>query len=196
MRQRQVIKADVRRMTISDLYLKGFSYRDIASKLKIGLKTIVDDMAIIRTEWQQYSVRKYDEWINEQLAKVDKIECEAWQGWERSQKDEISKEIKVDKDGRSGRKTRRGQAGSPRFLEIALACVNQRQKLIGLGNTEDFTNAKPDGEVIDGAATVVEVVVSDRSQIPAMMTAQQFITAQSSNANSHNPTSTDLPKTS
>ena len=34
--------------------------------------------------WQKETVKKYDDWVNMQLAKLDKIEVELWGEWEKS----------------------------------------------------------------------------------------------------------------
>ena len=65
-----------------------------------------------------------------QLSKLDLLEREAWDGWERSKQT--------------------GHAGDPRMLLMVLRCVERRCQILGLDAAKP-DGAKPDGAKPDGA---------------------------------------------
>ena len=58
---------------------------------------------------------------------------------------------------------RTGQYGDPRFLKIALECVERRCKLLGLDAPEKHQHTGADGRPL-----VMEVVVKDRAEASRM----------------------------
>jgi len=138
-----------RRASISELLLQGRNYRQIAQALKIrSTKTVHDDVQQILAEWQTEHKYNIDQWVALELGKVGRIEDHAWQSYERSLRDAetVSTETSLIKL-RGGRgkhafevpaeqtkhsRSVKGQAGDPRFLEVALRCVARRCELLGL----------------------------------------------------------------
>jgi hypothetical protein len=124
----------------TDLFLRGYSYRQIADLLnqrnaKMGLDyaivppmRVYKDLKQILINWKREHEENIDLYITKELSKLDKIEAELWDAWERSKKRIVSK-IR-----QSGLKTERSEtfAGNPRYLDLVLSVQQRRAKLLGL----------------------------------------------------------------
>lgn len=124
----------------TDLFLKGYSYRQISDLLnkrnaKMGLDyaivppmRVYKDLKQILINWKREHEENIDLYITKELSKLDKIESELWDAWERSKKRIVSK-IR-----QSGLKTERSEtfAGNPRYLDLVLSVQQRRAKLLGL----------------------------------------------------------------
>lgn len=67
-----------------------------------------------------------------ELAKLDRIEREAWAAWEWSPKPQQSAVILDDGAQQPTRKMLKNQNGDPRSLELAMKCVAARRAILGL----------------------------------------------------------------
>ena len=47
--------------------------------------TVCGDLKRVREAWRESSVRDFDELRSIELLKIERVEREAWAGWERSQ---------------------------------------------------------------------------------------------------------------
>lgn len=124
----------------TDLFLKGYSYRQISDLLnKRNAKMELDyaivppmrvykDLKQLLINWKREHEENIDLYITKELSKLDKIEAELWDAWERSKKRIVSK-IR-----QSGLKTERSEtfAGNPRYLDLVLSVQQRRAKLLGL----------------------------------------------------------------
>lgn len=124
----------------TDLFLRGYSYRQISDLLnqrnaKMGLDyaivppmRVYKDLKQLLINWKREHEENIDLYITKELSKLDKIEAELWDAWERSKKRIVSK-IR-----QSGLKKERGEtfAGNPRYLDLVLSVQQRRAKLLGL----------------------------------------------------------------
>lgn len=124
----------------TDLFLKGYSYRQISDLLnkrnaKMGLDyaivppmRVYKDLKQLLINWKREHEENIDLYITKELSKLDKIEAELWDAWERSKKRIVSK-IR-----QSGLKKERSEtfAGNPRYLDLVLSVQQRRAKLLGL----------------------------------------------------------------
>jgi len=123
------------RRRIADLYLKGWLQVDIAEEVGLSSPTVSRDLKALQAEWLKSSLMDFDEAKAREIAKIDRLEREYWTGWQRSLKDEET--IKEEGSATASKpskvtKTRKGQAGDPRFLDGVLKCVDRRCKIIGV----------------------------------------------------------------
>jgi len=143
-----------RRRQVANLYLQGKTQWAIARAVKVSQGTVSNDLAAVREDWLASALRDFDAMKAEELARLDRLEAVAWEGWERSCRDAVSthqrtvqeREVRrkaAGKNGTAGRsrmapvrkveqRTAKGQAGDPRFLERVAWCVETRLKLMGL----------------------------------------------------------------
>lgn len=124
----------------TDLFLRGYSYRQISDLLnqrnaKLGLDyaivppmRVYKDLKQLLINWKREHEENIDLYITKELSKLDKIEAELWDAWERSKKRIVSK-IR-----QSGLNKERSEtfAGNPRYLDLVLSVQQRRAKLLGL----------------------------------------------------------------
>lgn len=146
-----------RRVVITQRYLKGDYQADIARDLGVTQQQISKDLKAIRAAWLVSAVRDFDALKAQELARIDGVEREAWQAWERSRLDkEVSVTEQVEGEGSitvtkfpdgkeittrkklKARITREGQAGVPAYLTVILACIERRCKILGLDAPQKF----------------------------------------------------------
>ena len=141
------IKRD--RALITELYVKGWSFRKIAAHINsireysLSSQMIFYDMEQVRKEWRDRRDAAIDDHIAQELAKLDAVEYEAWEAWERSQKDAetiMKKTSYADENLSDDAKVfpleivhkRAGRIGDPRYLAIIKDCTVERRRLMGL----------------------------------------------------------------
>ena len=127
------------RRKIANLYLQGRIQADIGEELDINQSTVSRDLQALQEEWKNSSLIDIDEAKAKELAKVDRLEREYWDAWERSCEDEETKRLEGtlaagEEKGKTTKQvvTRKGQAGDPRFLTGIQWCIERRCKILGI----------------------------------------------------------------
>jgi hypothetical protein len=149
--------------SVVKMYLTGKSVLDISKKLGVSTDLIYKDMQLARKIWRKRNDRAAEALVAEEIAKIDRIEQAAWDGWEKSQKDavETSEDVTADNKKSTSKKTK-GQAGAAQFLTVALECVNKRCKMLKIGDYATEESTKLGG-------LMVEVVVDSQEEIAEIM---------------------------
>ena len=141
-------QVEARRLRVSELYLSGKSQYEIAAILTpefptpsgkpISQQLVANDLKCIRIEWRSSSVRNFDDARAQELARIDQVEHDAWQGWLRSvgKVKRIQHENGVGAQGAINKTTETTEfkAGDPRFLGIVQDCIKQRCEILGLNS--------------------------------------------------------------
>ena len=112
-----------RRQRVSDLYLQGRPLHSISEELRVPMTTLWRDLKAIQKEWRSSTIRNFDEQVEQELKKLDLVEREAWEAYERSKKPAQEAHVR-DNDPTRG--TKRYHAGRWYYF-CSLAC---RQKFI------------------------------------------------------------------
>lgn len=138
------MQKETRLLKVAQYYLEGHNQHEIGRKVGVATQTVSRDLKEVRARWRNEMIRDFGEAVARELAKLDKIEAEAWLAWRRTiGKHKITTEEEADKI--AGEAMLRGSkvsvkteslAGDPRFLEVALKCSAERRKLIGLDAPE------------------------------------------------------------
>jgi len=100
--------------------------------LRVSQPTICTDLQAIQRQWRDSALRDFDLLRERELKKLDRIEREAWDAWQRSQKPAQSAVFNVDGKGQKTQKWVVEQSGDPRFLEQVHKCITSRRALLGL----------------------------------------------------------------
>lgn len=164
------------RRRIADLYLRGWLQADIAAELKIDQSTVSRDLSALQEEWRQSTLVDLNEAKSKELAKVDQLEREYWEAWERSKENaevEVTEQIGTRRKLKQGEKDTgepaivperlkkykrvEGQSGNPSFLAGIQWCINKRCEILGL-NAPKNVDLTSGGEKIQQPITVIEVV--------------------------------------
>lgn len=137
--KRSKIQQERDRLTISELYLKGWSQWRIGEYLEVDQSTICRELKKIKQAWKAEAVRDYDLHVDEQLRRLAMLEAEHWEAWQRSQtaKEQSLSEKMAEAASGGDAKTKiqrrtETRIGDPRFLEGLLKCNQERSKLLDL----------------------------------------------------------------
>jgi hypothetical protein len=128
-----VLASEQRQARICEAYLAGDDIRTIAAAEGISKSAVHRDLQAVRRRWRAEADGKYGVWIDAQLARIDAIEGEAWEAYERSKRDAVT--VREEADGEdAGKRTveTKGQAGDAKFLRVMIDCVSERCRILGL----------------------------------------------------------------
>ena len=127
------------RRRIADLYLQGWLQADIAKEIERSPATVSRDIKALQGDWLASALIDFNEAKAQELAKIDRLEREYWQAWERSCEDAetVTEKARASKgserpDSVEKTKQAKGQAGDPRFLSGIQWCIEQRCKILGV----------------------------------------------------------------
>ena len=143
-------------LVVAEMYLKGRSMREIGLQIGVSISQVKYDLDAVRKEWREARPAEYSALVDEQLAKIDRLEREAWDAWESSKG--VQETTIVATEGTVGdgqqlpRKAtiRREQAhGNPAHWENAFRCVDRRCKLLGLDAPTRAEHSGPGGKPIE-----------------------------------------------
>lgn len=145
-------------VTISSLYARGFTQRQIAAELAksrpytLSHKTICRDIKDVIAQWRETMVQNVDDLKSAELLRINEIEREAWREWERSKtgKERTLAERRTggENPGEKASVTREGQCGDPRYLQVVQKCIEQRCEVLGLDAPTKLEHAGPNGAPI------------------------------------------------
>ena len=107
-RQKQTSIAQ-RRARVADWYCSGKTVYAIAELAGVHHATVTRDLAAIRQQWRDSAVRDFDAARAVELAKIDRLERQYWEAWEKSCKDAVVKTTERTGDDTKRRYQRTGQ---------------------------------------------------------------------------------------
>lgn len=121
------------RERISELLLKGWSQKKIAAEMGLSTYTVNRDVAAIERLRRIYMVKNLDEVRRRELAKIDLMEKEAWDAWERSKQPLKKKKTKsVSNIPTAMEKIEEERIGAKQYLDTIQWCIERRAQLLGL----------------------------------------------------------------
>ena len=146
----------------SELYLKGWSYRDIRQEIEdkynynLSLTSIARYVESLVNEWRKHRVEKLDDLKTVELQRINKLEETYWDAWQRSmegatktvEKQKAVPGKSVDKKGQMQDSMNVAHAekmksveeayGDPRFLHGIQWCISMRCKILGVEAPIEF----------------------------------------------------------
>lgn len=151
------------------LYLQGVSVRDIAKRVNVRASDVYMDLRFARKKWLKTIQASAEEYLTAEVEKINLIEAEAWEQWERSKLDAETKAIEKDVTGKTTKKTRsiKGQCGDPRYLDVALKCIDKRCRMLKIGEYTTETS-------LANAVKAVEVVVTSIEQANRILDYKEY----------------------
>jgi hypothetical protein len=174
-------QVEIDREFIGELYTQGLSHYAITNRLnssrpyKLSRQIVTTQIQGIIGEWRAKMLQAVDEKIADELARLNKIEREAWDAWERSKAEE-TKTTSEKSEGTNGRTLARvikaGRDGDPRFLMIVGNCVTERCKLLGLYAASKVEHGNADGTPLiipTAPAPVIRIVMGESPHMKELM---------------------------
>ena len=136
----------------SNLFLRGYTYREITEALNrdlsdrgvgytITLSMVYYDLQQTLIEWKRERLDNIDDYVTQELRKLDAMEVQAWEAWEASktgkmrtkEKTNKGRPIKTDAEDSDpeyygyNETATETSAGNPRFLDLLLN-IQQRRR--------------------------------------------------------------------
>ena len=125
---------------IADWYIRGWTHLQMTDALnaahyegrELSRRMISYDVQKMLKRWRDKAVGDVGVRKAEELARIDRLETEYWEAWDRSK--ESSKTVQAKKGGESQTviQTVKDSDGDPRYLQGVQWCIEQRCKIIGL----------------------------------------------------------------
>lgn len=160
---------------VAKLFKRGYSYADIQREVReqlgmdsgYSLRTVHKDVHTLLEEWRETRIDDMDKAMQAELARLNEMEKEAWQEWDKSKLDHEKKRAKQQRvSGEGGDDAVRMEQqreevvgfGDPRYLDIVHKCGIERRKMLGLYSPEKkdisgeftFANFLMETSVTDG----------------------------------------------
>ncbi len=148
------LQVQQRRKTVARLYLQHRTQWEIAREVGVNQATVSRDLKAIQAEWQKERLEDFLQAKLRELARIDQLEREYWEAWERScEPREVKTQEKIDR-GEGGQKDSRLRAGmrterrdgNPAFLDGVQWCLEYRAKVLGIFAPTKIAPVTPDGK--------------------------------------------------
>lgn len=128
-----------RRKHVAEMYLKGQGQLEIAEKLNVDQSTISRDLKAIHEEWRLSAIRDFDLAKQIELERINRLEQEYWEAWEKSKSEKQISNKKSSKRSTSSQpdyveiQVRTEQReGEARYLQGIQWCISERCRILGL----------------------------------------------------------------
>jgi len=159
-----------RRATVARLYTQGVTQMKIADYLGVSQSVISADLKIIRQEWLENIRRDYGELVAEELAKINRVEAEAWDQLEASKRVAIRTITKTEGDKETITTHEEEELGDPRFMNIILGCIDKRCKLLGLDGPPQTVLPVSEDEIMttQQASQCIQKTIEELQRITAI----------------------------
>ncbi len=126
-------------MQITRLYLQGRTQRDIAEVVGVSQGQVNHDLKLIQQRWRESSIMDMNEAKQKELARIDEVEIQFWEAWERSKNERTRARQESDGKSKDGKPNvvratmeKEQRDGNPAFLAGVMSCIERRCKLLGL----------------------------------------------------------------
>jgi hypothetical protein len=123
-----------RRQIVADRYLRGQTQFAIAQSLEVSQQTVSSDVVAIRKEWRKSALIDFDAKQDRELAKIDALEREYWDAWERSKTEKQHTRTRKRTGKAAGDEAevrKEPRDGNPKFLEGVRQCIYLRCRILG-----------------------------------------------------------------
>ena len=149
-----------RRSRVAEMYLRGMAQFKIAEAVGISTAQVSQDLKKLTQQWQETINIDIDKIKARELAKIDALEKEYYDGWLRSC-DVKTKKMGKKKSAGSGREekeqtlTEEQMIGDPRFLEGVLKCIAKREEIFGYSSAKKIDLTSKGNEIQGGSVIIL-----------------------------------------
>ena len=148
---RRDLKIAERRQDVAQMYLAGHTQAEIAHKWRVTQQQISLDLKWIHADWIESARMSMDEAKARELARINRLEREYWQAWQRS----IGQRERTLTERTTGQSAyeraqilKENSNGDPRYLEGVRWCIEQRLKIFGPKPIGESESAIPQVEIV------------------------------------------------
>jgi transposase len=133
-----------RRAIVAKLFLQGMWQSDIAKHVNVTQQQVSSDIQFLRKQWRTTAIDDYKAKQDEELAKINLLEQEYYEAWNKSKTQFKARSIKGrELEGSEGQSAKQiiekqerteDRVGDPRYLQGIQWCIEQRCKILGIPN--------------------------------------------------------------
>jgi hypothetical protein len=145
----QELTIESRRTQIAGLFLRGFKRQsELAERVGVDRSTVSRDLKVLNSRWKESGVRDLDAAKGQELERIDQLEREYWDAWEKSKKAHETTTTEQITGG-DGERLKAGlrkedQCGDARYLAGVQWCVDKRCDILGLKAPQKIAPTNPD----------------------------------------------------
>jgi transposase len=162
-----------RRRRVAELYLRGWSQREIADDIDMSVATVNRDLSAIQEQWTESALIDMDVAMARQLARLQKLEDEAWEAWHKSKEDKTIEKKKRRERIASGdgenrpseiemRETTKSRYGNTAILDRIMRIVDRRTELLGLDEYDPSVEADRIEPLVDAIEATADDDLDER----------------------------------
>lgn len=146
-----------RRRRVAELYLKAMPMWEIAQQLNVSAPTISRDLKALIQEWREGALFDFTDAKAKELAKLDRLEREYWDAWEKSKKEHTATtaektESQVVVQGQplpapaklKASTKKEDREGNPAYLAGVQWCITKRAEILGINSPISTANLNVD----------------------------------------------------
>lgn len=131
-----------------DLYICGFTQRDIAEILNISHSSVKNYLKEVSEEYQHQAIQLRSEYTNRHLAELQVLRRAAWQAWQDSRQPTVTIQSGTE-EGEDGTTIKAlsktvTTSGNPAFLQMVLNIQQREARLLGLDSPISLSLAELD----------------------------------------------------
>jgi len=160
-----------RRQKVADLFLQGWGQEAIGRELGISQPQVAGDLKKVSESWRQSAIRDFDAARDQELARLQRLEREAWSAWERSQQPSQTAVVDGQVGAQRAKRTVKHQHGDARFLDVVLRCIEARRQLLGLDAPAKIAPTTPDGRplTIEERRVHIQAILQEHFGVAALL---------------------------
>ena len=150
------------RRIIAQMYFQRKDQYEIAEITGLSQSTISNDIKALIKEWQKSALIDIDKMKAEELARINNLEREYIEAWEKSKKEKktVSKKQREKAEVESNAKIEQS-VGDPRYLAGVQWCIGKRSEILGINAPDKHEHSGPGGGAIETDGTVTITIKKD-----------------------------------
>lgn len=159
------LKRALRQDRVARLFVEGASAAHVASTLDLPIVTVQRTIRHIRKLWQEILDQNFIETKLLELAKINRLEAEAWEAWKRSTEPQKTTKAILDGEKHRAESITKTQTGDTKYLEKIIWCIENRSEILsGLqAGSAESADALSDDQLRKRIAALL-TVVGDRGR--------------------------------
>jgi hypothetical protein len=156
-----------RRSQVAELFLRGVRRQgELARRVGVERSTVSRDLKALNARWKEAALRDLDAAKGQELERIDQLEREAWEAWDKSKQAHETTTTEQttggDRDHTKAAIRKEDQTGDPRYLAAVQWCIDKRCEVLGLNAPHKVAPTTPDGR--EPYRLTVEDLVQARSR--------------------------------
>ena len=155
-RSKEQIEADYPR--IAEWYVKGWSQYRMGQELGISKQSVNHQLKNLIKRWREDTALKIDDHKARELAKLNHVEKEYWEAWDKSKEASRTAKQRTDARGETKEIIQTEEVGDPRYLQGVMGCIDRRCKILGVD--------APVKSEISGGLTISDILMEAAKETP------------------------------